>query len=310
MTPTLPASEDWARLAPAPGSPVWRAFNDPRMLLTAGLATLLQVAHPTVGHGVHQHSSFTADPWGRLLRTLDYVYGTIYGGPLLAGTIGARLRAMHRTITGRLPDGRRYSALEPRAFAWVHATLAAAIVRGHERLADPLTRQEREDFYEQWLDVGRLIGVRPQDLPQDYAGFERYFERMVAEELVWTPAVPEVLDTLSRPGAPNVPGLPPALWPVVRLPLALQLRVTTAGLLPTVLRERLGLPLTRSDAALFRASTAGARVLSPLIRLAPMDFGPGYVRWREHALAPGDATEPDIPGAATTHSRGVPGARG
>ena len=109
---------------------MWRAFNDVRLLSTSGYATLLQVAHPTVGHGVHQYSSFIKDPWGRLLRTLDYVHGTIYGGPELAGEIGKRVRDMHKTIKGTKADGSRYSAMEPDAFAWVHATLAALGLRG------------------------------------------------------------------------------------------------------------------------------------------------------------------------------------
>ena len=130
MTSVLPSPDEYAELAPTPGSPVWRAFNDVRLLHTSGYATLLQVAHPTVGHGVHQYSSFVKDPWGRLLRTLDYVHGTIYGGPELAGEIGVRVRNMHKTIKGTKSDGSRYSAMEPDAFAWVHATLAALDLRG------------------------------------------------------------------------------------------------------------------------------------------------------------------------------------
>src|SRR6476619_3711573 len=107
MASVLPDREEWPALAPTAGSPVWRAFNDVRLLSTAGYALLLQVSHPTVGHGVHQYSSFAKDPWGRLLRTLDYVHGTIYGGPELAGTIGARVRGMHRDIKGERPDGER-----------------------------------------------------------------------------------------------------------------------------------------------------------------------------------------------------------
>src|ERR1700760_4202704 len=129
--PILPAPDEYAALTPRPGSPVAVNFNDVRIAPTAGYATLLQVAHPTVGHGVHQYSSFTKDPWGRLLRTLDYVHGSISGGPELAGTIGARGRDLHKTIKGPLPDGGRYSAMEPGAFAWVHVTLAVAIFEGH-----------------------------------------------------------------------------------------------------------------------------------------------------------------------------------
>lgn len=284
----LPAPEEYGGLAPAPASPVWREFNDVRMLATAGYATLLQVAHPTVGHGVHQYSSFTRDPWGRLLRTLDYVHGTIYGGPELAGTIGRRVREMHRDIKGVKPDGERYHAMEPGAFAWVHATLAAAIVHGRSVLAQPMSSTEKEEFWRQWLEVGRLVGVRAQDLPADWAGFDPYFERVLSEELEWTPAVPEVMDTITGAAPPNVPGMHPALWRVLRSPMALQLRVTTVGLLPAALRPRLRLSFSRADERAFRALAATSRASGPLLRGPLREFGPHYVRWRSAALARGE----------------------
>jgi uncharacterized protein (DUF2236 family) len=258
------------------------------MLSTAGYATLLQVAHPTVGHGVHQYSSFTKDPWGRLLRTLDYVHGTIYGGPELAGSIGRRVREMHKTISGPMPDGSTYHAMEPGAFAWVHATLAASVVEGRRRLARPMTPAEKQAFWEQWLGVGRLVGVRERDLPADWAGFEAYFAETVSTRLCWTPAVPEVLDTLSRPIPPDLPGLHPSLWRVLRAPMSLQLRVMTTGLIPRELRHRLGLRWTRRDATTFRALARASRASAPLVRGTLAEFGPAYVRWRREALARGD----------------------
>src|SRR3954452_5503855 len=110
MTSTLPEPEEYGELAPGPGSPGSCPFNDIRLLSTAGYATLLQVAHPTVGHGVHQYSSFTKDPWGRLLRTLDYVHGTVYAGLELAVSRGKRIREMHASDKGTKPDGSSYHA--------------------------------------------------------------------------------------------------------------------------------------------------------------------------------------------------------
>jgi len=287
-TSVLPSAEEYAALTPTPGTPVWRAFSDARMLATAGYVTLLQVTYPTVGHGVHRYSSFTKDPWGRLLRTLDYVHGTIYGGPELAGEIGRRVRGMHKTIRGTLPDGSRYTAMEPEAFAWVHATLAGGIVEGHRLFAREMSPVEKQAFWTQWLGVGRLIGVRERDLPADWAGFEAYFARVVEEELAWTPGVPEVLDTLRHAATPNVPGLPDSVWRVIRVPLAWQLNLTTIGMLPPTLRERLGLPFSRRDELTFGALAAGARASGPF-RFGPFrNFGPHYVRWRRRALERGD----------------------
>jgi uncharacterized protein (DUF2236 family) len=288
MPSVLPAPDDYAALAPRPGSPVWRAFNDIRLLSTSGYATLLQVTYPTVGYGVHEYSSFLKDPWGRLLRTLDYVHGSIYGGPEMAGELGARVRGMHQTIRGTTPDGRRYHAMEPEAFAWVHATLALAIVEGHRRFAREMSAADKQAFLDEWLQVGRFIGVRERDLPIRWPDFEAYCERMIAEKLCWTPAVPEVLATFEGRKPPNIPGLPRALWRLIHAPLSIQLRVNTFGMLPPVLRERMGLPFSRTDALVFGVLGALSRASGPLIRGPLADFGPRYVRWRRGALARGD----------------------
>jgi len=299
MSSVLPDPSEYADLAPTPGSPVWRAFNDVRMLSTAGYALLLQVAHPTVGHGVHEYSSFTKDPWGRLLRTLDYVHGTIYGGPELAGEIGARVRALHKSIKGERPDGERYHAMEPDAFAWVHATLAASVVEGHRLFTQPMEHAEKEALWRQWRDVGRLVGVRYRDLPEDWDGFEQYVADMVADTLEWTPAVDEVMDLLGSAPPPQMPGMRPAAWRILRKPLATQLRVTTTGMLPRELRTRLNLPYSKNDARTFRALAAASRAAKPVVRGPLKEFGPSYVKWRQEALRRGDVAS-RAPKSSTT----------
>ncbi|MGH2915072.1 MAG: oxygenase MpaB family protein [Solirubrobacteraceae bacterium] len=288
MTPLLPDPAQWARLAPSPGTPVWRAFNDVRMLSTAVYATLLQVADPTVGEGVHQYSSFTRDPWGRLLRTLDYVHGTIYGGPALAGSVGRRVRERHRTIRGVGADGTRFNAMEPAAFAWVHATLAAAIFVGRASFASPMTPDERQAFWTQWLSVGRLIGVRERDLPADIAGFDAYFSDVSEQRLVRTAAVPQVLASVSRAAPPPIPGLRHGPWRLLALPGGRILEAVTRGLMTPRLRSRLGLSLTRADRTTFASYCALSRHSGALIRRTLPEFGVSYVRWRREALARGD----------------------
>lgn len=287
MASVLPSPEEYPALTPRPGSPVCRAFNDIRIAATAGYATLLQVAHPTVGHGVHQYSSFTRDPWGRLLRTLDYVHGTVSGGPEMAGTIGARVRGMHTSIKGTKPDGGRYHAMEPEAFAWVHATLALAVIDGHRHFAREMTREQAQAFWTQWRDVGRLVGVRYRDLPESIEGFHEYVARTMEQELEWTPAIPEVLMTPSA-ARPPVPGLPGPVWKVLAFPLAAQFRIITTGLFPAELRARLDLPFSRSDELAFRAVAAGSRAVGPLVRGPLREFGPFYVKARRTALERGD----------------------
>jgi uncharacterized protein (DUF2236 family) len=103
-TPIMPSAADWPSLTPHPGTITWRRTSDARVLIAAGYALLLQVAHPTVGAGVSEHSQFQRDPWGRLLRTLDYTYTMVYGGPQAAGEMGRRIHSFHKQINGKRRD--------------------------------------------------------------------------------------------------------------------------------------------------------------------------------------------------------------
>ena len=293
----LPAPEEAPGLAPRPGSAVWRYAGDVRLLAGAGYALILQVSHPTVGAGVGEHSNYAEDPWGRLLRTLDYSYVMVYGGPRLAAQTGRRVRELHKRIRGERPDGTRYHALEPEAYAWVHATLAQAIVGGHRAFGRPMRRETREGFYAEWRDLGRLVGVRQGDLPDTWDGFREYFDEMVAERLEDNDVVQGVLLTLTRPTAPPIPGLGEGVWRAASLPLARLGALATVGLLPADLRHRFGLEWTAAKRAEFGALCAASRTATRVLPAGLRNTGPRYVRWRREALERGDVAGPE------THAR-------
>jgi len=113
-----------------------------------------------VAAGVRDHSDFEHDPWGRLWRTLDFVNLFIYAGPDAAARTGRALRAMHRSIKGVAPDGRHYHALEPEAYAWVHATLCVAILGSQRLFGRRMRPDEVVRFYDEWRALGRLLGHR------------------------------------------------------------------------------------------------------------------------------------------------------
>ena len=149
----MPPSSEWRSLVPGSATVTWRR-GETCGRPAAGYALLLQVSHPTVGAGVSEHSRFRLDPWGRLLRTLDYSCTMVYAGPEQAGEMGRRIRGFHKQIRGVRPDGATYNALEPGAYAWVHATLAAGIVRAHERFGLRLTAADREQLWREWRSLG------------------------------------------------------------------------------------------------------------------------------------------------------------
>jgi uncharacterized protein (DUF2236 family) len=285
-SPRFPSDAELDQIILGPDSFVWQRFGDIRLFFGSGYALLLQVAHPTVGSGVRDHSTFERDPWGRLLRTADYLFLIVYSGRE-AAAVGRRLRELHKTIKGTDPDGSRYSALEPEAYAWVHATLIDAPIRAHERFLGPLDQDEIEQIYAEMLPVGRLLGVREGDLPADWAGFCEYFDEMVAERLERHQTVDTVLRAMTRPTPPPVIDRIPGLWPALRLPPSRALRTATIGLLPPVLRKRFGLRWSGVEAAEFRALGAASRAVGPLLPRTLRHAGPAYLRWRDEAIAAG-----------------------
>jgi uncharacterized protein (DUF2236 family) len=289
-TPTLfPTEEEAEEILVGRGSVTWSRASDARLYPVMLYALLLQVAHPTVGAGVSDYSDFERRPWQRLLRTIDYVTLLVYGGPD-AAPAGRRLRELHKRFRGVRPDGRRYTALEPTAYAWVHATLIETYVAGHAHFGSPIRGSELDDFYRQYRRLGRLIGVREHDLPDTWPGFRAYFERMVGEQLTRTEAVDQVMRALHDVPPPPVP-VPGALWRAVRVPARAALRVGSVGLMDTELRERLGIGWSRFDEARFRALGATTRSLGPVLLRALRVTGPAQLRWRRQAIARGPLGE-------------------
>jgi uncharacterized protein (DUF2236 family) len=262
-----------------------RLAGDARVMNGAGYALLLQVAHPVVGAGVAEHSNFQEDPWGRLIRTLDYVNVTVFGGAEAAAAMGSRTRAMHKQIKGLLPNGERYHSLEPGPFAWVHATLAESILRSHELFVRPPSQHEREVFYADWRSLGRFIGVRERDLPPTYDGFVEYVAQMEAEVLEDTASARTVLASLAQPVRPDVPLLSDGLWKLARWPATHSARLSTVGMMRPVVRERLGLRWSRAQALEFGAFAAAQRAAGPLLPRPLKSFGYTYLDWRREALA-------------------------
>ncbi len=276
---------------PGPETITWRRAGDARVIFAAGYALLLQVSHPTVGAGVSEHSQFRSDPWGRLVRTLDYACTMVYAGPEAAAAMGARIRTMHASIKGRRPDGASYHALEPHAYAWVHATLAEGIVRAHERFGRPFSEREREELWREWRALGPLLGIRPRELPADWSAFRVYFEEIVQTRLERTEAVAEVLEALARPAAPaSLPWPARSAWGVLaERQLGHFLRLTTVGLLPPLLRQRFGLGWSALDELELGALSLTLRSCTPLMAPSLRNTGPGYLRRRGDAIDAIDA---------------------
>ncbi|RSM75088.1 DUF2236 domain-containing protein [Kibdelosporangium aridum] len=265
-----------------PTSEAWHNVLDWRLLLGSGRALLLQVAHPTVGAGVAQYSDFQKRPWQRLRRTVDSLMVMTYGQDQTA-VEAKRLRELHKYFTGIDHHGHRYSALNPEAYWWVHATLFEGTLDAHANFATPLSRPKQERLYEEWRELGEVLGLKATQMPSDLDGFFDYFNGMVENCLEDNKTVRTVLAAL-RDHAQPPPGWPRPVWRIVGPVSSDVLMTATVGTLPEPFRERLGLQWTASGSRKLKALKAAVKAGMPLL--------PDKVRYHPMALAAKRAARP------------------
>ncbi|MFI5583832.1 oxygenase MpaB family protein [Amycolatopsis sp. NPDC051758] len=255
------------------GTAAWKYFGDFRDALLAGQVLVLQVAHPVVAAGVRDHSDYTSDPWTRLMRTGASLSIYVYGGAAGAQVEASRLWSLHRSFTGT-SDGRRYSALNPEAYAWVHATLVKVPVDAQRFFGKSLSTSELDEYYAQMCDIGRVLGVRERDLPPDWAAFECYYDKMVAG-FAGNPTIDTLFETIQTVQKP-VTWLPDSWWHPLRRAQARGQLFLIRATLPPALRARLDLQWTDHDQRKFARFAFAVRILATPI---PAGLRTAHMRW-------------------------------
>lgn len=238
----------------------------------AGRALLLQIAHPWVTQGVDEHSKTRADPLGRAKRTFTTVLSIVYGNLEQATKYARAVHNVHSRIQGAMHyeagafgEGSQYMANEANAMLWVHATLWDTTVMMYELFRRPLSREEKDQFYEETRLFAYMFGIPDEILPPDWESFMEYNRSMwKSDQLVVTDATRELTSFLFTPLHFT---LTPAMgW----------LKIATAATLPPRLRDDFGLVYGRKEKLLF---ASGRKLLSVAEPMTPgiMRNGPAYV---------------------------------
>ncbi|MDQ8036700.1 MAG: oxygenase MpaB family protein [Pedobacter sp.] len=251
-----------------PDSLAWQHAGDNLQLLMAGTTLVLQVAHPVVGAGVGDHSVFKKDPWGRLKRTTDWGLRLLYGGPVKAPIAGQALRDMHRNIKGQDDKGRRYFALDPEAYAWVHMTTYYAMITTQKLFAkQPFTALEEIQLYEEWLQQGRVLGIRDADMPADVSAFWDYFDNMVRNRLEDTDTARYLLDVsltkVKKP--PQLKLLPTSIWDAAYAAGGSFAKLACYATMPDALRAKYGVVWDEKAQKRFRRMQRVVKAGLPLL---------------------------------------------
>ena len=243
-----------------PQSLTWLVDREAAIFLGAGRALLLQLAHPWVATAIAQHSDALADPFGRFHRTFGVVFSMIFGSLDQSLSTARRLHRLHATITGRLPSaagpfrvGSPYNANAIPALRWVHATLVETALLSYELLLPPLTREQRERYYDEGKLFAALFGIPSESLPRDWAAFSAYTAAMMqSDTLTVTPQARTIGRQLVAGGN---------TW----LPIPGSYQALTAALLPTRLREAFGFSFGAVEEEAARQLIAWLRRIYPLL---------------------------------------------
>ncbi len=229
-----------------PDSLVWKYFGDRRIALIGPRPAVLQNMLAQLGQGVVDHSVFFADTAARIKRSLPPIYRTVYGSD--DDNAGTTVREFHNNIKGKLPEeystvanGGRYHALDPATYYWAHATFFDQVLYFTDTFVRRLSREEKEQMYQESKTWYRRYGVSDKPMPADYAEFEKYWDHMIDDVLVAHRTAKYGVGYVTK-GFPKPKGVSPLAWKIVAPvfnPLAAFL--TTGGMPPRT-REILGLP--------------------------------------------------------------------
>lgn len=266
-----------------PGSVSWQVNREVVILLGGGRAALLQLAHPYVAYAVDQHSDTPNDPVGRFRRTFEHVFAMVFGDLEHAERSARRVYALHKTVKGPIQEavgpyaaGHHYHALDRGALFWVHATLVDSALLVYERTIGPLSRFDRERYYEESRVFASLFGVPPETTPESYDRFQQYFGDMLASSVI----------TASRPCRALSRFLLQPPRPLYT-PLARWYRVITAGMLTDRLRRELALPWGPLERASYATSWPAIRAI---VRTMParLRYFPDYVEAMQRIRGEGE----------------------
>jgi len=212
-----------------------RVAPEAGLLLGAGRAILMQLAHPQIGTAIARHSDFASNPLSRLMHTLGYIYALSNGNAEQQRTMIDYVNKAHQDVRGTRNDATgtpAYSALDPRLQLWVAATLFdSARVIAEQILSDDLAHDEL--LYQQYSLLGDALQMPAGSWPATLRDFDLYLEKTLVTMRV-TGQSRQLADELFN--ATHAPW-----WIRAGLPL---MRDVTVAQLPEVVREAFGFELS------------------------------------------------------------------
>ena len=244
----------------SPEMTIWRIDREMALLLGGGRALLMQLAHPKVAAGVADYSHFREDPLARLYRTMNTMWSIVFDQESEARASLGRVTDIHRRVQGLiqagepLPPGTPYDALDPALLLWVHATLVDSALLTYDLFVEPLSSEEKVQYYDETKKLAYLFGLPKATVPASLDAFNTYMQHMLTGRTICVGAT-------ARSLAQEI--LHPRPWLLkIGGPL---FSLITVGLLPAPLREGYSLRWGDRKERLFRIVAKSIRRFLPLV---------------------------------------------
>jgi uncharacterized protein (DUF2236 family) len=226
-------------------------------LLYGQRALLIGALEPLTYTGTMLSTKAGDRPFERLARTAKIQETVFLGTRAEADEALAKVHRLHERIKGELPEaagshpaGRAYSALDPKLMLWTLAVIADSGRALYETMVRPLSEEEREALWQDYVRFGELFGLPRSEVPASHREFRAWWaQRLSSPDLQATPHALEF--------APLVAFEQPVPT-AARANLAVQNHVIK-GTLPPRVREIFGIRWSVAHEQAFRAIATAHR---------------------------------------------------
>lgn len=264
--------------APGRGSLMWDTLTDLANLPLMFPIATMQSALPAVGTAVNKYGLYKSDAQGRGRRTNWSMVRFLYDGGDFARQEAKDLRALHANIKGTHADGSKYFALNPKTFRIVPDTFLDGAIRIREQMGRPLTEQQKDQIYEEYVQLCLLLGIPQKDIEPTLKDFYAYYEDLIMNTMTYNETVDFLLNAGLEQPAPlkRFKFLQPLATKFHQKYVYPALRVGSVAGLHPLYRKRFNIPWTAHDQArydkLIRRLTKFARIVPRALRYNPVVY--------------------------------------
>jgi uncharacterized protein (DUF2236 family) len=212
--------------------------------------------------GTYEHTKAKLQPFQRLARTAEAFETIFFGTRAEADQVLERVHRLHQPVNGRterdegpLPAGSAYSAFDPELMLWTLAVIADSGPYFYELFVRPLSAEEHEQLWGEYVRFGELFGMPAEIAPATHREFRDYYEDFLSSD---DAHLTEVARRIGYATAFEIP-LPSLYGPAKRVHDLIML-----GSLPPAVRRHYGLSWSPAHAAAFRAAVASVRAARPV----------------------------------------------